>query len=106
MLHHILLAKLKPDSPADKVEELMVESRIRLLKIPEVMNLRCGKRIDAKKNPYEFFIAMDVENTNKLRVVQQSAAFLQFKHHILDKIVSESKEMSFEMEPGKDIRYS
>jgi hypothetical protein len=106
MLHHVLLAKLKSDLPDDAVEQLMVESRIRLLKIPEVMNLRCGKRLDAKKTPYEFFLAMDVENTAKLRVIYESAIYLQFKQQILDTKTSEISEMSFEMEPGKDVIYS
>lgn len=105
MLNHVLLAKLKDGLPKEAVEELMVESRIRLLKIPEVMNLRCGKKIDPSA-PYDFFISMDVENTGKLKVVQQSAIYLQFRHQVFDSKVESSLQSNFEMEPGKDIRYS
>lgn len=105
MIHHVLLAKLKSDLPASAVEELMVESRIRLLKIPEVMNLRCGKKLE-EENPYNFFISMDVENGGKLKVVEQSAIYLQFRHQFFDPKVEEVKRLNFEMEPGKDVRYS
>jgi hypothetical protein len=105
MIHHLLLARLKTDLPANAVEELMVESRIRLLKIPEVMNLRCGKKLE-EDNPFDFFISMDVENGGKLKVVEQSAIYLQYRHQIFDPKVEEMKKMNFEMEPGKDVRYS
>lgn len=106
MLHHILLVRLKPTLPPDEVENLMVESRIRLLKIPEVMNLRCGKRIDLQNNPYDFFIAVDVENSSKMRVVEESAVYLQFRHRILNPAAAETLRLDYEMEPGKDVAFS
>lgn len=83
----------------------MVESRIRLLKIPEVMNLRCGKKLD-EENPFNFFVSLDAENAGKLKVVEQSAIYLQFRHQVFDPKVEEIKKLNFEMEPGKDVRYS
>lgn len=106
MVHHIALLKLKSSVTPEMVENLMVETRIRLLKIPEVMNLRCGKKIDAKNNSYEMFYSIDFENLNKLHIAQDSAIWIKFKHQILDPHVDLLTAYHYEMEPGKDIRYS
>ncbi len=84
----------------------MVETRIRLLKIPEINNLRVGKRIDIKSNPYTYFFSMDVENLDKLRYAQESAIFTQFQKQILEPYVTKIATYQYEMEPGKDVRYS
>ena len=55
MVHHICLLQTKPEVTPEKLEELMVETRIRLLKNPEVTSLRVGKRIDTEGNMYSFF---------------------------------------------------
>lgn len=106
MLHHVLLVKLKQDLPPSAVENLMVETRIRLLKIPEVRNLQCGKKIDTKNNPYDFFLAMDLESQAKLRVVQESAIYHQFQQQILFPSALETLAYNYEMDPGKDIKFS
>ena len=67
MVHHIVLFNLKPEVTPQKVEEMMMSTRMMLLKIPEVMNLRCGKRIDPE-NPWQFFIAMDFESMEYLLI--------------------------------------
>lgn len=84
----------------------MVETRIRLLKLPEVSNLHVGKRIHLKDNPYAVFYAFDVENSEKLNFIQESAIFVQFERQVIEPHVQESKIMNYEMEPGKDVAYS
>ncbi len=106
MVHHICLLKLKHGVSPEQVETLMVETRIRLLKIPEVINLRVGKKIDTKGNPHDIFFSMDCENLNKLKIVQESAIYVQFKHKILDHHVDAITVLDYEMEPGKDVTYS
>lgn len=106
MVHQVILAKLKPDLSEDTVEKVMVEARIRLLKIPEIRNLSCGKKIDAKNNPHDFFIAMDFENLSKMRVAADSPIYHQFITQIIEPYVLKQTSYEFEMEPGKDIRYS
>ena len=106
MVHHIVQIRLKSEIHEEKIEDLMVESRIHLLKISEVMNLRCGKRINTTENPYHFFFSMDVENMAKFKVVEQSATYLKFRHQVLDPVSAEILQLSYEMEPGKDVRYS
>jgi hypothetical protein len=105
MIHHIVLVKIKSDTPSEKVEEMMVESRIRLLKIPEILNLQCGKKTDGQ-NQYDFFFSIDVENTSKLKIVESSAIFLQFKQQVLDPNIQELSTLDYETEPGKDVTFS
>lgn len=106
MVHHIRLVKLKPGATTAQVEEMMIETRMRLLKIPEVRNLQCGKKIAVHDTPFDFFISIDLESLAKLKVMEESAIFLQFSQQVLEPRVAESKVLCFEMEPGKDTRYS
>ena len=106
MVHHIHFLKLKEKTTPEQVENLMVETRIRLLKIPEVMNLRVGKKIDVKDNPYDVFFAMDAENMNKLQLIETDAVYLKYKLQILDRYVAAEAVYNYEMEPGKDVAYS
>jgi hypothetical protein len=106
MVHHIALLKLKSSVTPEKIELILVETRIRLLKIPEVMNLRCGKKIDQKGNSYDVFFSIDFENLNKLHIAQDNAVWIKFKHQILDPHVDLLTSYHYEMEPGKDVRYS
>ena len=46
MVHHIVLYRLKPEVTPARVEEMMMNARMQLLKIPEVLSIKCGKRID------------------------------------------------------------
>lgn len=105
MIHRLLLIKLNEDTPPQQVEDMMIETRIRLLKIPEVMNLKSGKRI-ATGNPFQMFIALEAENMSKIKVIEESAIYLKFRHQILDPNASELRTMDYEMEPGKDISFS
>lgn len=84
----------------------MVETRIRLLKISEVANLRVGKRIDTNDNPFTYFFSFDAENMDKLAFVHDNAVYTQFEKQILGPFVASSKIYDYEMEPGKDVRYS
>lgn len=106
MVHHIILVKLKASVETEKVEELMIETRMRLLKIPEVRNLLCGKRIPVASSPWDFFIGMDVETMAKLRVIEESAIYLQFLQQVLDPVLDQILSLHYEMDPGKDTRYS
>jgi hypothetical protein len=106
MVHEIVLIKLKPGSTAEQVEALMVETRIQLLKVPEVINLRCGKRIDQARNPNHFFISIDYENLGKLQIAHDSPIFYRYTQMYLNPLSQEIETLTFEMEPGKDVAYS
>jgi hypothetical protein len=106
MIHHLVLLTTKPEVIPTKLEEIMVETRIRLLKIPEVNNLRVGKRVDTANNAFTYFFSFDVENMDKLAFVHDNAVYTQFEKQILGPFVATSKTYDYEMEPGKDVRYS
>lgn len=106
MVHHLMLFKLKPDVTPEEIENIMVETRIRLLKIPEVMNLRCGKKIDLKKNPHDVFASMDFENLTKARSAQESAIWVKYEKQVLDPNVAVLTVFDYEMDPGKDVAFS
>ncbi len=106
MVHHINLLETRPNVTAEMLEQLMVEIRIRLLKVSDVNNLKVGKRIEGTETPFQLFYAFDVENMDKLKLFKESAIFAQFSRQILDPYVVRSWQMDYEMEPGKDTRYS
>lgn len=106
MIHHICLMEAKPSVAPEKLESLMVETRIRLLKIPEVNNLRVGKRVDTIHNPHTFFFSFDCDNMDKLQILQESAIYTQFQKQILDAFTDTYLMFNYEMEPGKDVKYS
>lgn len=107
MVHHLKLLKLKEEDPDEAAEKLMIETRIRLLKIPEVANLHCGKRIELnREDSNDFFLAMQFENLAKMKIALESAIYVTFERQVLEKYASTVEELNFEMEPGKDVRYS
>ncbi|MDX6765183.1 MAG: Dabb family protein [Candidatus Methylacidiphilales bacterium] len=106
MVHHLMLFKLKSDVTPAQTENIMVETRIRLLKIAEVMNLRCGKKIDVKKNPHDVFVSMDFENMSKLNTARASALWVQYEKQVIEPNVTTLTEFDYEMDPGKDVAYS
>jgi len=106
MVHEIHLFQLKASEPDETLETMMVETRIRLLKIPEVMNLTCGKAINKKENPHQFFVAMDFENLAKRDLALDNAIFIKYEKQVLDPYVTKRELLQYEMEPGKDVTYS
>ena len=105
MVHHLVLCKLRPDADDQRVEWIMRQTRIRLLKIPEVRVIQCGKRI-ASANNWGFYFAMDFESMAKMGEGQAKAIYKKFSAEVITPYVEEHLALSYEMEPGKDVRYS
>lgn len=105
MLHHTVLFKLKPEVTPEKVEEMMRETRISLLKINEILTVKCGKNVDPN-NVWGFFIAIDVESTEKLAICQEDAIYIKYVEEVIKPNISDQVPLSFEMDPGKDVKYS
>jgi hypothetical protein len=106
MVHRLLLIKLKSECTPQQLENMMIETRMRLLKVPEVLNLQCGKKIKLHGNDHDMFIGIDVENTTKAKVLEDSAIYLQFQHQVLNPNSANVEVIDFEMEPGKDVQFS
>ena len=51
---------------------MMRQTRTTLLKIPEVLSVKCGKRIDPECE-WPFFLAVDVESMDKLAMYRDDA---------------------------------
>src|SRR5256714_1028004 len=105
MVHHIVLYKLKPEVTPARVEEMMMNARMQLLKIPEVLSIKCGKRIDSNM-PWPFFIALDFESMDKYTLFREDSIFVKFDAEIIKPNTSDSLVLDFEMDPGKDVRSS
>lgn len=105
MVHHIVLYKLREDINEQDVEEMMMQTRMQLLKIPVVLNVRCGKPIAADCE-WKFFMSCDFETMEKLSIFNEDPIYLKYAEEVIKPRISESLAMDFEMEPGKDVRYS
>lgn len=105
MVHQISLYKLKPQVTTEKVEEMMVDTRIALLKIPEILSVKCGKAIDPKSD-WPFFITVDCESTDKLAVMEDDAIYMKFIADVIKPNTEDRLILAYEQEPGKNIKYS
>ena len=105
MVHHITLFKLKPEVTPQKLEQMMMTTRMSLLKIPEVLSVKCGKGIDAK-NEWPFFISLEFESMEKLAMTLEDAIYMKFTADVVKANTAERLTMDYEMEPGKNVKYS
>jgi len=105
MLYHIVLFKLKPEVTPEKLEQMMRQTRARLLKISEVLSLKCGKNIDPASE-WAFFIAMDFESSEKLALYQESAIHRKYVDDIIRTNTTDRMVVDFETDPGKNVQFS
>ncbi len=105
MVHHIVLYKLKPEVTPARVEEMMMNARMQLLKIPEVLSIKCGKRIDPESD-WPFFIAIDFESMDKYGIFREDSIFVKFNEEVIKPNTEDSLVFDFEMDPGKDVQFS
>lgn len=105
MVHHIVLFKLKPEVTPEKLEEMIMNTRIQLLKIPEVLSIKCGKRIDPT-NAWPFFLAVDLESMEKLQMYREDPVHVKFVEEVIKPNTTDRLGLDYEMEPGKDVKFS
>ncbi len=105
MVHHLVLCKAHPEVEDDKVEWIMRETRIRLLKIGEVRAIKCGKRVETG-NEWNFFFGADYESMDKMAVGHDDPVYQRFLSEVIAPHVTEQLMLSYELEPHKDVRYS
>lgn len=102
MVHHIGLYKLKPGVTPQETEEMMMNARMQLLKIDEVLSIKCGKRID-QENPWPFFIAIDFESMDKQAIFREDPIYIKFVEEVIKSKTSDYLALNYEMDPGKDV---
>lgn len=105
MVHHITLCKLQPEVTEAKLEQIMMSTRMSLLKIPEILSVRCGKNIDPKSE-WPFFVALDFESMEKLAMTEDDAIYMKFVADVIRPHTTDRLVMNYEMEPGKNLKYS
>lgn len=105
MVHHLVLCKFQPDVDDARVEWVMRETRVWLLKIPEVRAIKCGKQIEPG-NLWGFFFGVDYESMDKMAIGHSDPSYHHFITEVVLPHVSEQLALSYEMEPGRDVRYS
>jgi hypothetical protein len=105
MIAHVSLYKLKPEVTQERLEEVMSLTRVNLLRVPEVLAIRTGKRINPQ-HEWEWFIFMEVETLDKLAILQDDPYYIKFREEVLKPTISGEHVQSFEMDPRKDVRYS
>jgi hypothetical protein len=105
MVHHIGLYKLKPEVTPARVEEMMMNARMQLLKIQEVLSIKCGKRIDPELD-WPFFLAIDFESMDKYAIFREDPIYVKFMEEVIKPNTEDSLALDFEMDPGKDVRFS
>lgn len=105
MIFHVVLFKLKPEVAPEKLEEMMMMTRMTLLKIPEALSVKCGKRVDPD-NEWPFFLAVEFESMDKLEAYRTDALHMKYVADMLTPHTSERLALDYEMEPGKDVRFS
>jgi len=105
MVHHVTLYQLQPEITPAKLEQLMFSTRMTLLKIPEILSVRCGKNIDPKSE-WPFFIALDFESMEKQAMVQEEAIYMKFVADMIKPYTVAALSLNYEMEPGKAVKYS
>ena len=105
MVHHVSLFKLKPEVTPDQLEKMMMSTRMSLLKIPEILSVKCGKNIDPK-NEWKFFIALDFESLEKLAMTEDDAIYMKFNADVIRTNTAEKVTYNYEMEPGKNVKFS
>ncbi len=103
MLHQVTLYKLKPEADPAQIEEMMMDTRMQLLKIPEILSVKCGKNVDVA-SPWPFFIALDFESVEKISVTEDDAIYLKFLADVIKPNTIEQLALSYEMDPAKGAK--
>ena len=105
MIHHLVLVKLNPGVDDERVEWMRRQTRIQLLKIPEVLSVKCGKPI-AAETEWTFFLSVDVESMEKLAIYRDDPNHVKFVEEVIRPHTKEHLALDYEMDPGKDVKYS
>ena len=101
MIEHVVLFNLKPEIDAKKVEWMLRETRIRLLKIPVVRGLRCGHRIDPGTD-WSLFLLVELDSVEKLAAYRNDPAHVRFVNDVITPNVTDWIALDYQSDPGED----
>ncbi|MBP7950183.1 MAG: Dabb family protein [Verrucomicrobiales bacterium] len=105
MVHHVTLYKLRPEVTPEIIEEMIRKTRSLLLKIPEVLSVRSGKKIDPNCE-WPFFMSLDFGNRHKQAMFRDDPIYLKFIEEVVRPYTTEHLSLDYEMDPGRNVKYS
>jgi len=105
MVLQLMLYKLRPQTGAEVVDDLMRRARSQLLRIPQVLSVRAGKEIAASSD-WPLVVALEFENRAKQAIAHDDPIWLKFTQETIGPHVAESRLLDYELEPGRDVKYS
>lgn len=105
MVHHVALYKLQPDVTPEIVEEMIRKTRSLLLKIPEVLSVRSGKKIETHME-WPFFVSLDFESRHKQAMFRDDPIYLKFLEDVIRAHTTDQLLLDFETDPGRNVKYS
>ena len=105
MIAQLTLYTLKPGLPPERLEEMMWITRSTLLKIPEILALRTGKRI-RPDDPYDWFVFVEADSLDKLAIAQDDPHYFKFLQEVVHPSIEKQDAHLYEMDPRKDVKYS
>ncbi len=100
MIHHVVFFKLKPSVTPAKLDEMIIETRIRLLKIQGVSNLKVGKNVD-EKSPWQFFLSMDLESMERLALYRDDAVHMKYVEEIIKPNTDDRMALDYDISARK-----
>ena len=103
MIYHLVLFKLKPDLGEEMVEWMSRETRIQLLRIPEVLSIRCGKNVDPNAE-WPFFLSVELDSMEKLPLYLEDPNHVKFVEEVIKPNITQRLALDYQMEPGRRAR--
>jgi hypothetical protein len=100
MIHHIVLYKLKPEITPERADELLIKTRIQLLKIAVAMNVRCGRRID-QQNEWPFFFAAEFDSKERMAMFVDDPVYIKFMEETIKPNTQGSMVLDYETDPKR-----
>ena len=82
MVHLVVLCKLNENVSQKNLEEMSRAARSQLLKIPEVLAVRSGKRIKPD-NEWPYFYSVDLESMDKLEMFRDDPVLIRFIEKVI-----------------------
>jgi hypothetical protein len=100
MIHHIVLYKLKPEITSERIEALLMQTRMQLLKIPVAMNVRCGRRID-QNNEWPFFFTVEFDSKERMAMFVEDPVYIKFIEETIKPNTQSSMVLDYETDPKR-----
>ena len=100
MIHHIVLYKLRPELTAEQIEQILIQTRIQLLRISVAMNVRCGRRID-QDNEWPFFFAVEFDSKERMAMFKEDPVYIKFVEETIKPNTRQSLVLDYETDPKR-----